>query len=181
MGPRDAKTRAVDLASEAMSELVTFWGFKSSMGRIWTVLYLSKEPLAADIIASRTGLSAGAVSMAIAELDQWGIIRREAVGDARKRHYGAETDVWGIVRRIFREREVRLVGRAVERFGEAITAVEAALVLDPSDEDLRFMLERLRGLYDLARLGQGLLLRFADIGRLSLLPIRGFLTPGSHA
>lgn len=176
-----ARQRAIDLAAETMGELVSFWGFKASMGRIWTLLYLSPDALPADEIADRTQLSAGAVSMALAELTQWGVIRRATVHAARKRHYAAETDIWTIVRRIFREREVRLVGRAVERFDAAIQALEAARREDPDDEQVLFMLERLRGLHDLARVGQRILERFADVGRLSLLPIRGRLSSGPPA
>src|SRR5690606_25114325 len=45
-----ARGRAIDLAAETMGELVSFWGFKSSLGRIWTLLYLTPEPLSADVI-----------------------------------------------------------------------------------------------------------------------------------
>lgn len=172
----EARQRAIDLAGETMGELVSFWGFKASMGRIWTLLYLSPEPLPADQIAARTQLSAGAVSMALSELTQWGVVGRATVRGARKRHYAAETEIWTIIRRIFREREVRLVGRAVERFEEAIQALEQARRADPDDEQVLFMLERLRGLHDLAKVGQRILQRFAEVGRLSLLPIRGRLS-----
>ncbi len=109
--PAEARQRALDLAAETMGELIAFWGFKASMGRIWTLLYLSSRPLPADEIAERTQLSAGAVSMALADLQQWGIAERAALPGDRRRHYRAETDVWGMVRRIVRERELRLVGR----------------------------------------------------------------------
>src|SRR6476619_6269176 len=122
--PRQVRQRAVDLAAETMGELMAFWGFKASMGRIWTLLYLSPEALPADVIAERTQLSAGAVSMALAELQQWGIVDRAVQHGERKRHFKAETDVWGIVRRIIRERELRLVGRSVQRFSEAVELLE---------------------------------------------------------
>ena len=35
------------LLSDAVGRLMEFWGFKRHMGRIWAVLYLSDEPLAA--------------------------------------------------------------------------------------------------------------------------------------
>lgn len=174
--PEQARARAIGLAAETMGELISFWGFKASMGRIWTLLYLSQGPLPADAIAELTGLSAGAVSMALSELGQWGLVHRAAKLDDRKRHYAADTDVWGIVRRIVRERELRLVGRAVERFGEAIEVLEAARREHPDDEELLFMLARLRGLHDLARIGYRMVERFAEVGKLSLLPIRGRLS-----
>lgn len=174
--PEQARARAIALAAETMGEIVSFWGFKTSMGRVWTLLYLSSAPLPADAIAERTGLSSGAVSMALSELGQWGLVRRAMVMDERKRHYEAQTDVWGIVRRIIRERELRLVGRSIENFGEAIEALEAARREHPDDEEILFMLSRLRGLHDLSRIGYRMLERFADVGKLSLLPIRGRLS-----
>lgn len=173
-----ARDRAIGLAAETMGEIVSFWGFKTSMGRIWTLLYLTPEPMPADQIAERTRLSAGAVSMALAELAQWGLVARAAMPDQRKRHYRAETEIWSIVRRIVRERELRLVERSVARFAEAIALLEAA---GPDDPELAFVLERLRGLHGLARIGHGLVKKLADVGSFSLLPIRGTLSRGREA
>ena len=169
----DRRTRAIQLAAATMGDLVTFWGFKESMGRIWTVLYLSTVPLPADAIAERTGLSTGAVSMSLAELQTWGIAERAVVSGSRRRHYKAETDVWGMVRRIVRERELRLIGRARERFQEAIGLLED--IEDPDDAD-EHALERLRGLLGLAQLGYRLVETFAAVGTLSLAPIKGALS-----
>lgn len=171
----DARQRAVDLAAETMGELIAFWGFKASMGRIWTLLYLSPDALPADEIATRTQLSTGAVSMALAELQQWGIAERAVLAGARKRHYRAETDVWGIVRRIIRQRELRLVGRSVERFSEAVRVLQELLDREPNDAEAAFMLRRLEGLLGLARIGYRLVESFAEVGMFTLDPIRGAL------
>ncbi|MEN0065618.1 MAG: hypothetical protein AAGA48_25985 [Myxococcota bacterium] len=177
----EARQRAVDLAAETMGELIAFWGFKASMGRIWTLLYLSPSPLPADEIASRTQLSTGAVSMALAELQQWGIAERAVLAGARKRHYKAETDVWGIVRRIIRQRELRLVGRSVERFTEAVAVLETLLESDPDDAEASFMLTRLQGLLGLSRIGYQLVESFAEVGMFTLDPIRGALSKAQPA
>jgi DNA-binding transcriptional regulator GbsR (MarR family) len=170
-----ARDRALYIVAETMGELVEFWGFKASLGRIWSTLYLSPEALSADRIAEITGLSAGAISMGIQELGQWGLIDRVITTGDRKRHYAASTDIWEVIRRVFRERELRLVGRAIDRFSEALALLEAARRDDPADEDLRFVIDRVRGLLVLARTGYTLVERFADIGTFSLQPIRGAL------
>lgn len=172
------RERAIQIASATMGDLVAFWGFKSSMGRIWTLLYLSTVPLDADEIAERTGLSTGAVSMALTELQQWGIAERAVMADARKRHYVAETDVWGIVRRIFRERELRLIERSRARFQEAVELLEG---LESPDEQDRFVLERLRGLLGLAEIGYTLVETFARVGMFTLEPVKGVLSLGREA
>ena len=176
----ETRQRAIDLAAETMGELMAFWGFKASMGRIWTLLYLSSAPLPADLIAIRTRLSAGAVSMALAELQQWGIAERAMLPAERKRHYRAETDVWRIVRRIIRERELRLVGRSVQRFTEAVTILEASLKEHPDDTEAAFMVKRLQGLLFLARTGYQLVESFAEKGLFTLDPIRGVLGGGAR-
>jgi len=170
-----ARQEAVDLAAETMGELIAFWGFKASMGRIWTVLYLAPDPLTADAIAERTGLSSGAVSMGLADLKQWGVVDRASVPGTRKRHFRAETDVWGIVRRIFRERELRMVARAMGRFKQASERIQEALEDNPDDEELRFILGRLQGLGTLASIGYRIVENFAEVGTLSLAPIRDAL------
>ena len=174
-----ARKEAVDLAAETMGELITFWGFKASMGRIWTVLYLAPNPLTADEIAERTGLSSGAVSMGLADLQQWGVADRAMVPGDRKRHFKAETDVWGIVRRIFRERELRLIGRSMERFRAAEARLRTALDDHPDDAELRFALGRIQGLLVLTGIGYRLVETFAEVGTFSLAPIRDALRPES--
>lgn len=179
--PEQVRQRAVDLAAETMGELMVFWGFKASMGRIWTLLYLSPHPLPADEIATRTQLSAGAVSMALSELQQWGIVDRAVQAGERKRHFKAETDVWGIVRRIVRARELRLVGRSVQRFSEAVALLEESLRVHPDDAEAAFMVTRLRGLLGLARIGYRLVESFAEAGMFTLDPIKNALRGGEDA
>jgi len=178
--PDEARQQALDLAAETMAELIGFWGFKESMGRIWTALYLSSVPLSADRIAERTGLSAGAVSMGVNDLISWGLLERVSVPGERRRHFTAETDIWGIVRRIFRERELRLVGRARDRFREASERIESALERHPDDAELRFVLGRLRGLLALADTGYTMIETFAKVGLFSLVPVRGALRPDAR-
>ena len=116
----ELRAQATAMVAEMMGELVEFWGFKASMGRVWATLYLSSSPLPADRIADITGLSAGAVSMALSDLAQWGLVERVPVAGERRRYYQADTDVWEVIRRIVRERELRLVARAIERFASAV-------------------------------------------------------------
>ncbi|MEQ1503403.1 MAG: hypothetical protein ABMB14_14290, partial [Myxococcota bacterium] len=93
----------------------------------------------------------------------------------RKRHFRAETDVWGIVRRVIRERELRLVGRSVQRFSQAVALLEENLARNPDDTEAAFMLGRLRGLLGLAQIGYRLVESFAEAGMFTLDPIRGAL------
>jgi len=167
---------AVGMVAETMGELVEFWGFKGSMGKIWATLYLTQAPLSADSIANRTKLSTGAVSMALAELSQWGLVDRVNQPGQRKRHYRAHTDVWEVIRRIFRERELRLVGRSIAQFSSALALLEEARRDDPDNEETRYAITRVKGLLKLAKTGYTLVEKLAEFGSVTLAPIRGTLS-----
>ena len=112
---------AIDQVAHAIGEVMEFWSFKPSMGRVWAVLYLSRAPLSAEEICCRTGLSSGSVSMTLNELRLWGVVGRvqppPGSPGRRRKLYVAETDVWAMVTRVFRERELKQV--RIARVGEA--------------------------------------------------------------
>ncbi len=174
---RLARERACLLVSDTLAELMGFWNFKPSMGRVWAVLYLSREPLDADAIAERTGLSAGSVSMTLAELQRWGVIRRVPAPRARRRHYEAETDIVELVTRVLRERELRLVEQAVDRFEEAMRILDEEAGSSVPDEMIhaRFLHTRVESLARLARAGRGVVQQLVRAGLFDLGAIRDAL------
>jgi DNA-binding transcriptional regulator GbsR (MarR family) len=174
---RSDRETAVSLVASAIGEVMEFWNFKPSMGRIWAVLYLSNHPLDAEEIEARAGLSAGSVSMTMQDLLHWGVIRRVHQAEGRRRMYEAETDIWTLVARVFRERELRLVVRTVERLGEAARLLEREVPSDAAGMlENRFLLTRVQGLLDLARTGQKMVERLARTGSASLRPLRDVLS-----
>ncbi len=174
----EATGRAVLMAADAIGEIISFWNFKPSMGRVWTVLYLSRRPLPADAIAARTGLSAGSVSMTIQDLLTWGVIRRVFVPGDRRRFYEAQTDILSLVIRVFRERELRMVGDVVARLEESLRILDGEGRSSSADQmmDNRFVVTRVRKLLALARVGYGLIEQFTRGGMVDLRALRGALT-----
>lgn len=172
-----AITLAVNMAAESVGELMEFWNFKPSMGKVWTVLYLSPAPLSAEDLCARTGLSAGSVSMTLNDLQVWGVVRREALPSERRRLFTAETDIWAMVTRVFREREMRLVARAVGNLEAALRLLEERGVSSDPRVTLRgrFVATRVRLLLDLARTGEAMLERLSRAGEVDLGPLRGWL------
>lgn len=180
--PADSpRTRAIALVADAIAELMGFWNFKPSMGRIWTILYLSQAPLDAEEIEARSGLSAGMVSTTLHELLQWGVVKKVAGAGGRRRVYAAETDILSLIARVYRERELRLVARTVATLEEALGLLEADRGGPPAQMlDNRFLVSRVRALLDLARTGQRLVDRLARTGTASLRPIRDVLQAWRH-
>lgn len=165
------------LLSDAVGRLMEFWGFKRHMGRIWTVLYLSDEPLGATDLRDKLQLSAGSVSMALNDLQRWGVVKKIWVHGQRRDHFVAESNLWKMISRVFREREL------VEVL-EAIAAMESALVsledkLSSKDPKVReraaTQRARIERLLDLARLGRRLIEGLLDTARLDAAPLTRFL------
>lgn len=173
----DTKRRAALLVADTVGDLMSFWNFKPSMGRVWTVLYLSRRPLSADEIVERTGLSAGSVSMTLQDLQQWGVVRRVWQPDERRRFFDAETDIVRMVTHTLRERELRLVDEAVARLEEAVRILDEEGGSSIPDEMMenRFLATRVRNLLTLARAGRRVIDQLVQAGKLDLSPIRGAL------
>jgi DNA-binding transcriptional regulator GbsR (MarR family) len=153
----DRAKAAVFRVADAVGGLMEFWGFKRNMGRMWTVLYLEPEPLSAADLAERLQMSAGAVSMTLSELSKWGVVRKLRPPGERRDYFDAETSIWKMVSRVFRERELRQIQIAIESFEEAKKALADADTDGKTRERLRFSLDRIQGLLNLARTGERIL------------------------
>ena len=173
----EARDRAVRIVADTVGELMRFWNFKPSMGRIWAALYLSPEPMDAEQLEARTGLSAGNVSMTIQELLQWGVVKRVTGDVGRRRLYTAETDMWAMVGRVFRDRELRLVEESITQLEEALRILEGEGKGRDATSILRsrFLVTRVGNLLDLAKVGRRLIQRLARTGTADLTGIRDLL------
>ena len=156
----EAKQRESELrVADTVGVLMEFWGFKRALGRVWTLLYLSPEPLGAADIAERVQMSAGAVSMALTELQKWGAVRRSWRPGERRDFFECETSIWKMITRVFRERELGLVRDTADAFSAAEESFAA--VARSGDKELKRRVsharERLARLRLMAKVGESLL------------------------
>lgn len=93
-------------------DLGSQWGVNRSVAQIHALLYLSEQPLTAEVIAEKLGLARSNVSNSIKELLGWGLIHRVPVLGDRRDHFAAETDIWEIVTRIAQGRKAREIDPA---------------------------------------------------------------------
>jgi len=174
--PAASLSRAELQAAEAVGSLMELWGFRRQLGRVWTVLFLSERPLAAPELCERLGISTGLLSMSLAELRRWGVVRSATVPGDRKEHFEAETHVWRLVRRVLAERERRAVERALAAVEGALADLRAAIAESAGDPRLRamarFRMERLEELANLCRVGLALLRALIDGSRADVSPLR---------
>lgn len=178
----DGLPEAERIVGDAIGRLMVLWGFKRNMGRIWTSMYLSDEPLTAQTLRERLGLSSGAVSMTINELARWGVVQKVWVRGDRRDHYVAEANVWRMVSRVVRERERSEIGLAIEAFEQALAALERAASsrADRAASRARVQRERIGKLLELARFGQTMLDALVQSARLDASWLTRFRLRGSR-
>jgi len=173
----DPLSYARNLVAEAVGDIMGFWNFRPSMGRVWACLYLSPRPLTSAEIVEETGLSVGMVSMTLQELRAWGVVRDSGRSGGR-RCFEAETDVVKMVTRVFRERELSLVKDTIEKLDRAVKILDEHGRSSVPSKMLegRFVVTRARRLLELARSGHQMIDRFTRVGRIDLSSIRDKLS-----
>jgi HTH-type transcriptional regulator, glycine betaine synthesis regulator len=158
---------AVLKVADAVGALIEAWGFKRNMGRMWAVLYLEDHPLSAAELQDRLGLSTGAVSMLLTEMQEWGAVKKAWVVGERREHYEAETSIWKLVSRVFRERELQWIRTALEAFEGA------GKELGPGKDERRALIaQRIAGLTQLAQVGAHLLESVLEGEAVDALPLK---------
>jgi DNA-binding transcriptional regulator GbsR (MarR family) len=176
----DDDIRSAELrVAEVIGGLMEFWGFKAVMGRLWTILYLSPEPLPAAELGERLQASTGAVSMALNDLQKWGVVKKSWRPGDRRDYYEPETSIWKMVTRVFRERELTYVRAAIESF-ESARKLLARMKPAASPEEkrrLKFMDGRLSSLLTLSRIGEGLLIMLTSGQPVDPQPMRSLFHP----
>jgi HTH-type transcriptional regulator, glycine betaine synthesis regulator len=113
-------------AAEAVGLVIEAWGFKRNEGRVWALAYLRGRSLTALELQEALGLSKGAISMVVRELERWGVIERVREPGESLWSYRARTDFLAMIRRVLVERELAVVKRAAEALRGALGAAAAA-------------------------------------------------------
>jgi DNA-binding transcriptional regulator GbsR (MarR family) len=160
--------------SDVVGRLIEFWGFKRNMGRVWTVLYLSPEPLSAEDLRHCLRLSSGAVSMTLSELSRWGVVRKVWIQGERKDFYAAEVQLWRMISRVLSERERGEVLAAIEAFEDALRQVDrlrkdAHHPAGRARAELQY--ERIAQLLELAKLGRRLIDALVSTAKVDAEPL----------
>lgn len=133
---------------DASARLVEYWGFKSSMGRVWTLLALRDGPMHQTRIAETLGVSRSLVSGTITDLAEYGLVR--SVGEGRNAPYEAVVDVWPAISDVLRTREWILLE-------QARLALEALQDEVQDSPNAGYSAQRIRFLLTMVKTVQGLL------------------------
>ena len=172
------------VVSDAVGRLMEFWGFKRNMGRVWSLLYLTPTPLTAQDLQDMLQISSGAVSMTLAELTRWGVVKKVWVQGERRDFYAAEVGLWRMISRVLGERERAEIVAAVDAFERAVEVLDERRRSTAASKDDRgradFELRRVRALLDLAKLGRTLLDALLSSAKVDAEPLARFLLGGGR-
>src|SRR3712207_5544666 len=74
------------------------WGINRTVGQIYALLFLSSEPLNAEDIVERLGVSRSNVSMGLKELQAWNLVRLQHRPGDRREYFSTPDGIWQMVR-----------------------------------------------------------------------------------
>lgn len=126
-------------------EMGARWGVNRTVAQVHALLYLSDRPLNAEEICQTLVLARSNVSVALRELQGWGIVRVTHLPGDRRDHFESLTDVFEMFRTILNERRRREIDPTLRLIDDCLQA-EA----DTGDELVRERLERMREFFELS-------------------------------
>ncbi len=88
-------------------EMGTRWGVQRAMAEVHALLFIAGEPMAAEEIMTRLGISRGSASTCVRQLADWALVQCVKVRGDRREFHQAEQDVWKLFITILRARKRR--------------------------------------------------------------------------
>jgi hypothetical protein len=116
----------LDQLAFGIGKFIQYWGFKEIHGRIWTLLYLSPEPLSAVDLSRKLRVSKTLLSFSIAELLRYDVIVEAGKGTKRTLFFRANPQITSVIVRVLISREKPLM----EALGHAFAG------MDPADRQI---------------------------------------------
>lgn len=132
---------------EAVGNVISFWGFKENHGRIWTYLYLKDRAIHVSELRISLGLSKGAASMLLNDLESWHIILRVKDDTSRKRLYRANSHFMQMISKVFQTRESGLILKTINE----LSGAEKMAIREGTDEATLGRLRKMKRLAELMR------------------------------
>lgn len=169
-------------------EMGSRWGINRTVGQIYALLFLAPEPLCADDIVEKLGVSRSNVSMGLKELQSWNLVRLQHVPGDRRDFFTTPDDIWTIVRTLVAERKKREID-------PTLSVLRELLMKEPADDaerhaqarmhDMHKIIELMTGWYDdVERLETERLVQLLGLGakvvKVLEMKDRLFLLPGGR-
>jgi DNA-binding transcriptional regulator GbsR (MarR family) len=123
-------------------EMGSRWGINRTVGQMYALIVLNKDPLCADDIAEALGFSRSNVSMGIKELLSWELIKLQHLQGERREFYSAPGDVWDIAKTLMEQRRKREID-------PTLTTLRNLLLETPANSEEEFAQQRMRDMHEL--------------------------------
>jgi len=123
-------------------EMGSRWGINRTVGQIYALLYLSKDPLNADQITETLGISRSNTSMGLKELQAWRLVRSQHLPNDRRDYFSTPEDILDIALTLVEERRKR-------ELDPTLTLLRDTLMQAPTDEADEHAHHRMREMYEL--------------------------------
>ncbi len=127
-------------------EMGARWGVNRTVAQVHALLYLSERPLNAEEICQTLVLARSNVSVALRELQGWGIVKVTHLPGDRRDHFETMTDVFEMFRTILNERRRREIDPTLKLIDGCLTADDGAA----GGTQVRERLEKMRDFFELA-------------------------------
>lgn len=105
----NSKKNELCKAAESIGKFIEYWGFKSIHGRIWALIYLSKNPISTPEIVEALKISKASASIGINDLIEHSLITASGKVKNGGVTYVSNENAGEIVRSVLRERELKMV------------------------------------------------------------------------
>ncbi len=150
-------------------EMGSRWGINRTVGQMYALLVLSKDPLCADDITEALGISRSNVSMGLKELMSWELVKLQHRPGERKEFYSAPGDVWDIAKTLIEQRRKREID-------PTLSTLRNLLIDAPANAEEEYAQQRMREMHELIEM---LTLWTQEIQRLDSAQLGKLLKLGS--
>ncbi len=113
---KDKLPPELDKLADGVGKFIEYWGFKSIHGRVWTLLYLSKNPMSAIEISRKLKVSKTLLSFSIAELLKFNVILEAGRGEKRTVYFTVNPNITEVILNVLRKREKPMLGEIYSNY-----------------------------------------------------------------
>ncbi len=150
-------------------EMGSRWGINRTVGQMYALLFVSRQPLCADDMAEALAISRSNVSMGLKELQSWQLVKLRHYPGDRREFFEAPQDIWEIFHTLAEQRRRREVEPTQ-------SMLRVALMQHPASEDEAYAQQRMKEMHDLI---EQLMNWFDDVQKLSPDTARQLLDMGA--
>lgn len=126
-------------------EMGVRWGINRTLAQIHALLFLSEKPLNAEEICQTLDLARSNVSVALRELQSWGIVKLVHIPGERRDHFESMKDVYEMFRVIMNERRRREIDPTLKLIDDCLEEKSKS-----ADAHARARLEQMKEFFELS-------------------------------